>query len=346
MTRRTKAIGKNQPWQHTNGLLTVLAIAAVLNGLPAIGVALTPADCPTEAQLSRALGAFGAKLVPFGNPARATVFAQRDDKGEWTLVLGRPGHNETRKVMLTGACDERATALGAIIERFARPVLVPTKDPPPAVDAGVPDAGAPAPPPPPADVPDAGVPSAALPEPEPLPPPPPPPPPQPEPAPARPWQVGVGLRGGLGVTEAGPSAVAGLWAYFAWRFVAAGAALDYFGPMQLTSAPGLIRIDQARLQFFARIFPIEYVGLEAGVGLSAAWARAAGFAVNDDDVAYYAGVNLGVVGRWPVASQVDLWLLARGWAWVNSTAYQVDGTEVLRFPTLAADFQAGVSVRF
>ncbi len=347
VTRRTKAIGKNQPWQHTRRLLTVLTIfSTALGGLPAIGVSLEPADCPTEAQLSRALAAFGAKLVPFGNPARATVFAQRDASGEWSLVLGRPGHNEKRKVTLTGACDEQATALGAIIERFARPVLIPTKDPV-VPDAGAPppapvvvDAGAPAAEPEP---PDAGVAAAAEPA---LPPPPPPPLPEPEPVRERSFSIGVGARGGVGVTGAGASAVAGLWGHLTWRVLSFGAALDYFGPMSLQASPGAIRVDQLRLQFFARFLPVTYVGLEGGVGVSATWARAVGFTVNEQDVAYYAGLFLGVVGRIPVSRLVDLWLLGRGWLFLNTTAYEIDGVGVFNFPTFAGDFQAGVSVKF
>ena len=104
--------------------------------------------------------------------------------------------------------------------------------------------------------------------------------------------------------------------------------------------------DQLRLQLFARFFPITYVGLEAGAGVSAAWARGSGFAVNQEDLAYYAGVALGLVGRIPLTELIDVWLSARGWVWVNSTEYEIDGVGVFRFPTFAGDFQAGVSLRF
>ncbi len=346
MAGHTKAIGKFPPWQHTKRLLTVpaLTLTLALGGLPAVAVSLEPADCPTEAQLQRVLAAFGAKLVPFGTPARATVFAQRDPSGEWTLVLGRPGQTEKRKVTLAGGCDEKASALGAIIERFARPVLVPTRDAsPPPIDAGAADAGVAAA--------DAGAPEPQLPPPSPPPiivyetapvpdggvePAPPPPAPQPE-------RFAVGARGGVGVSTSSFSGVAGLWGEYRWRRFAFGAGVDYYGPMRVSSSFGPLTIEQCRPHFFAKVTALTYVVLEGGVGVSAAWSRATPIA-NEGDAMYHGTVYLGLHGRVPVGP-VELWASLRGWVFVTSGNYEVEEVEVFQFPTFAGDLTLGVALK-
>ena len=313
----------------------------MLGGLPPVAVSLEPADCPTEAQLQRVLAALGAKLVPFGSPARATVFAQRDGSGEWTLVLGRPGFNEKRKVVLAGGCDEQATALGAIIERFARPVLIPTRDPPPpspGVDAGVRpapepvDAGAPAPSPSPPPIlvfvepPDAGAP-----EPEP------PPEPQPE-------RFAVGARAGVGLSTSGFSAIAGLWGEYRWKRLSFGAGVDYYGPMRVQQAIEVVRIEQCRPHFFARLKALSFLSLEAGVALSAAWSQGQA-RVNDGDAMYHAGLNLGLLASFPVGP-VELWGSLRGWYFIaNSQTWQLDSGEDFRFPNWFGDLMLGISLK-
>lgn len=342
VARRTKAIGKLPPWQHTKRLLTVpaLTLTLALGGLPAVAVSLEPGDCPTEAQLQRVLAAFGAKLVPFGTPARATVFAQRDASGEWTLVLGRPGQTEKRKVTLAGGCDEKASALGAIIERFARPVLIPTRDAPArgpvdagvavVADAGMPEPQLPPPSPPPilvyetAPVPDGGVEPA------------PPPEPQAE-------RFAVGARGGVGLSTASFSGVAGLWGEYRWGRLAFGAGVDYYGSMRVGSSFGPLTIEQCRPHFFAKLTALTYVVLEAGIGLSAAWSRGAPIA-NEGDAMYHAAVYLGLHGRVPVGP-VELWTSFRGWVFITSGNYEVEKVEVFQFPTFVGDLTLGVALK-
>lgn len=317
----------------------------MLGGLPPVAVSLEPADCPTEAQLQRVLAALGAKLVPLGSPARATVFAQRDASGVWTLVLGRPGHTDKRKVTLASGCDEQATALGVIIERFARPVLLPTRDAAPApvpADAGVPDAGAapepvdagvtaPPPSPPPMLVfiepADAGAPPSE--------------PPALELVPER---FAVGARAGVGLSTSGVSAVAGLWGEYRWKRISFGAGVEYYGPMRVQQLTEQVRIEQCRPVFFARIRALPFLALEAGAGLSIAWSQGA-TRVNDGDAMYHAGLSLGLLASVPVGP-VELWGSLRAWYFIaNSESWQLDSGENFRFPNWFGDLTLGISLK-
>ncbi|MBK7863717.1 MAG: hypothetical protein IPJ65_34955 [Archangiaceae bacterium] len=339
-------------------MVTALAIAALLGGLPPIGVSLQPADCPTEAQLSRVLSALGAKLVPFGSPARATVLAQREASSpEWSLTLGRPGHSEQRKVTLAGGCDEQAAALGAIIERFARPVLVVSAPPVPTPDAGTPvtDAGPSGPSGPsgpaapqvdgwsaPFPV-DAGTaaPEAAM-----LPPPPPPstaaaapepvasePAPEaaPEPPPVRNAWFVLEARGGAGYSSFGFSGTFGAWAAVKWRIFSLGVGFDYYGPARRDPQV----YDLYRPQLYVRWRLIPYLALEGTVAMafSRTLREVAGFEF--PDVSLHPAAAIGVLGSWPLG-RFDLWLGLRGWGMLDIGADA--------FPSLTAELTGGVSV--
>jgi hypothetical protein len=323
-------------------VLTALTVAAVMGGLAPIAVSLEPADCPTEAQLSRVLVGLGAKLVPFGSPARATVFAQRDAAGEWSLTLGRPGSNEKRKVKLEGGCDEKAAALGAIIERFARPVIIaaqreaqaqaaPPIDAGSFVDAGVPepvDAGVAEPPPPPPpppvvlvvtplpapEVADAGVP----------------------PAPAERLN-GIGARAGVAGSSAGVVAVFSATYERRWKWVGFGGGIEYFGPFVRSAG----RVDSFRPFLFARLRLFDYFALEGGAGGSFIWAGPRGIETPDLDIAFHPAVEVAAHGIYPF-ELFDLWLTGRGWIYISPEAYLGS----LQWPVFVGEVLGGVQVKF